>query len=147
MTPATKHTECIVTVELGTNGVRVMAFDLAGNTLASMKGSYPTFHTEPDSSEQDPEQIFITMLYVLKNLLAEKIHPKHYQVLSICFSASMHSVLPIDRNGVPLGNAITWADNRGKKEAQELKHSPLGKKIYDNTGTPIHPMSPLIKIT
>jgi gluconokinase len=139
--------ECIVTVELGTSAVRVIAFDLNGNTIASMKGSYPTFHTEPDHSEQDPEQIFITMLYVLKNLLTEAVHPKRYQVVSICFSASMHSLLLIDKNGVPLGNAITWADNRGKKEAEELKQSPLGKDIYDATGTPIHPMSPLIKIT
>jgi gluconokinase len=138
--------ECIVTVELGTNAARVMAFDMNGNSIGSMKGSYPTFHTEPDHSEQDPEQIFITMLYVLKNLLTEKVHPKQYRVVSICFSASMHSVLPIDKNGVPLGNAITWADNRGKNEARELKQSELGKRIYHATGTPIHPMSPLIKI-
>lgn len=138
--------ECIITVELGTNGVRVIAFDLKGTAIASMKGSYPTFHTEPDHSEQDPEQIFITMLYVLKNLLTEKVHPKNYKVVMICFSASMHSVLPIDRNGVPIGNAITWADNRGKLEARELKQSKFGRDLYNATGTPIHPMSPLIKI-
>lgn len=138
--------ECILTIEIGTNAVRVMAFDLSGNVIGSAKGSYPTFHIEPDFSEQDPDQMFITMLYVMKNLLTEKIHSKNYKVISICFSASMHSVLPIDKNGVPLGNAITWADNRGKKEAQELRNSTLGEKIYDATGTPIHPMSPLIKI-
>src|SRR6478752_4905072 len=139
--------ECIITIELGTNAVRIFAFDINGNLIGFMKGSYPTFHTEPDYSEQDPEQVFITMLYVLKNLLIEKIHPKKYHVVSICFSASMHSVLAIDKNGVPLGNAITWSDNRGKLEALELKTSSLGKKLYDITGTPIHPMSPLIKIT
>lgn len=138
--------ECILTIEIGTNAVRVMAFDLSGNVIGSAKGSYPTFHTEPDFSEQDPDQMFITMLYVMKNLLTEKIHSNNYKVISICFSASMHSVLPIDKNGVPLSNAITWADNRGKKEAKELKDSPLAEKIYDETGTPIHPMSPLIKI-
>lgn len=138
--------ECIITIEIGTNAVRVIAFQMNGDVIGSMKGSYPTFHSEPDYSEQDPEQMFITMLYVLKNLLNEKIHTKNYQVVSICFSASMHSVLAIDKNGVPLGNAITWADNRGVKEAQELKNSTLGKKIYDTTGTPIHPMSPLVKI-
>src|SRR6187402_618510 len=139
--------ECIITIELGTNAVRIFAFDIEGNLIGSMKGSYPTFHSEPDYSEQDPEQLFITMLYVLKNLLNEKIHPQKYSVVSICFSASMHSVLAIDDHGVPLGNAITWADNRGKMEALELKNSALGKKLYDITGTPIHPMSPLIKIT
>ncbi|HEY3405462.1 MAG TPA: gluconokinase [Ohtaekwangia sp.] len=139
--------ECIITIELGTNAVRVYAFDLKGNVITSMKGSYPTFHLEPDYSEQDPEQMFITMLYVLKNLLTEKIHPQKYKVRCICFSASMHSVLAIDKNGVPIGNVITWADNRGKKEAVDLKNSTHGKDIYEATGTPIHPMSPLIKIT
>ncbi len=139
--------ECVITIELGTNAVRVFAFDLTGNLIGSMKGLYPTFHTQPDYSEQDPEQMFITMLYVLKNLLNEKIHPQKHKVINICFSSSMHSVLAIDKDGVPLGNAITWSDNRGKKEAQKLKNSSLGKTIYTATGTPIHPMSPLIKIT
>ena len=138
--------KCIITIELGTNGVRVFAYDLKGRIIGSMKGYFPTFHTEPDHSEQDPEQIFITTLYVLKNLLNEYIHPKKGTVASICFSASMHSVLAVDKNGNPLGNAITWADNRAKKEAQELRKSPLGKSLYAATGTPIHPMSPLLKI-
>lgn len=142
----TAKKNCIITIELGTNGVRVVAFDLNGTTIGSMKGSYPTFHTQPDYSEQDPEQIFITMLYVLKNLLNEYIHPNKIKVASICFSAAMHSVLVIDKSGVPIGNVLTWADNRAKKEAQQLKNSKAGKVIYTATGTPIHPMSPLFKI-
>ena len=138
--------ECIITIELGTNAVRVYAFDLNGNIIGSLKGYCPTFHSEPDYSEQDPDQIFITMLYVLKNLLNEVLHPKKYKVRCICFSSSMHSVLAVDKRGNPMGNAITWADNRANKEAAELKSSPLGKKIYSATGTPLHPMSPLTKI-
>src|SRR5690349_18768648 len=143
----THQMECVISIELGTNAVRVYAFDLEGDTIAFAKGAYPTFHPDPDYSEQDPEQIFITMLYVLKNLLSEKIHPKGYRVQSVCFSSSMHTVLAIDKHGVPLGNVITWADNRGKKEARALRDSALSAKVYEATGTPIHPMSPLIKIT
>ncbi len=138
--------ECIITIELGTNAVRVYAFDLKGNTIGSLKGYCPTFHSEPDYSEQDPDQIFITMLYVLKNLLNDFVHPKKYKVLCICFSSSMHSVLPVDKRGNPIGNAITWADNRANKEVAELKKSAVSKKIYNATGTPLHPMSPLAKI-
>jgi gluconokinase len=138
--------ECIITIELGTNAVRVYAFDLDGNIIGSLKGYCPTFHSEPDYSEQDPDQIFITMLYVLKNLLNEVLHPKKYKVRCICFSSSMHSVLAVDKRGNPMGHAITWADNRANKEAAELNNSPLGKKIYSATGTPLHPMSPLTKI-
>ncbi|MGN6416307.1 MAG: gluconokinase [Pseudobacter sp.] len=142
----TSNKKCIITIEIGTNAVRVVAFDLSGKTIASMKGSYPTFHAQPDFSEQDPEQIFITLLYVLKNLLNEHIHPEKIQVTSICFSASMHSVLPINKSGTPLGNAITWADNRARKEVALLKGSSDGNQIYMATGTPMHPMSPLFKI-
>jgi gluconokinase len=138
--------KCVITIELGTNAVRVFAFDLSGNVIGSAKGYYPTFHPEPDRSEQDPDQMFITMLYVLKNLLNEHIHPRKHKVAIICFSASMHSVLAVDKNGNPLGNAITWADNRSKKEADELKRASVSKRIYTATGTPIHPMSPLLKI-
>ncbi|HEX6846022.1 MAG TPA: gluconokinase [Chitinophagaceae bacterium] len=139
--------ECIITIEIGTGAIRVTAFDMNGNLIGSSKGSYPTFHARPSFSEQDPEQIFITMLYKLKNFLNEEIHPKKYNVVCICFSSAMHSVLPIDKSGVPLGNAIVWSDNRAKKEADELKNSKLGKELYNATGTPIHAMSPLNKIT
>jgi gluconokinase len=139
--------DCIITIDLGTSAVNVFALDMQGKVIGTMKGSYPTFHTDPDYSEQDPEQIFITVLYVLKNFLNEMIHPRNYKVVVICFSAAMHSVLPVDKQGIPLGNAITWADNRAKREARELKGTAAGKKIYSATGTPIHPMSPLIKIT
>ncbi|MBD0375363.1 MAG: gluconokinase [Flavisolibacter sp.] len=139
--------DCIITIEIGTGAIKVTAFDMSGNLLGSSKGAYPTFHAKPDYSEQDPEQIFITMLYILKNFLNEEIHPKNHDVVSICFNSAMHSVLPIDKNGVPLGNAMVWSDNRAKKEADELKSSELGKSLYKATGTPVHAMSPLNKIT
>jgi gluconokinase len=138
--------DCVITIEIGTGAIRVAAFDLNGTMLGSSKGSYPTFHAKPDFSEQDPEQIFITMLYILKNFLNEKLHPKKYNAVCICFSSAMHSVLPIDKHGVPLGNALVWSDNRAKKEADDLKLSALGKSLYKATGTPIHAMSPLNKI-
>ena len=97
--------KCIISIELGTNAIRVVAFDLKGMVIGSLKGYCPTFHSEPDSSEQDPDQLFITMLYVLKNLLTDFVYPKKYVVISICFSASMHSVLATDKNGNPIGAA------------------------------------------
>jgi gluconokinase len=142
----TPRKDCMITIELGTNAVRVFAFTTGGHLIGSAKGVYPTFHPEPEYSEQDPEQLFITMLYVLKCFLNEKIYPENYSVIKVGLSASMHSVLAIDKNGVPLGNAITWADNRGKNVATELKADRIGKTIYEATGTPLHPMSPLVKI-
>jgi gluconokinase len=139
--------DCLLTIDINTSAVKIHAFDMNGRVICWKKGSYPTFHPQPDYSEQDPEQIFITTLFILKNLLNEHIHPNKYKVKAICFSSSMHSVLPVDKSGNPLGNAIIWADNRGVKEAELLKSLPQNGSIFHTTGTPIHPMSPLIKIT
>jgi gluconokinase len=139
--------DCIITIEIGTTAVKVYGFDLAGKIIAQRKGIYPTFHPQPDYSEQDPEQIYITLLFVLKSFLNEQIHTQNHRVVAVCFSASMHSALAVDNAGNPLGNAIIWADNRAIKEADELKNTDLGNRIYHATGTPIHPMSPLAKIT
>src|SRR6187551_2394756 len=104
--------DCIITIELGTNAVRVFAFDLQGKVIGSQRGYCPTLHTQPDYSEQDPDHMFITMLYSLKTLLTDHVHPRKYKVVTICFSSSMHNVLAVDKAGTPLGNAITWSDNR-----------------------------------
>jgi len=146
VTETIKKMECILTVDINTSSVRIHAFDLTGQVLGMRKGSYPTFHPQADYSEQDPEQVFITTLYVLKNFLNEVIHPQKFKVKAICFCAAMHSVLAVDKNGRPLGNAIIWADNRGIKQAKLLKNSQECTQIYEASGTPIHPMSPLIKI-
>jgi gluconokinase len=58
----------------------------------------------------------------------------------------MHSLIVVDKEGKSLTNAMTWADLRSKPYAEALKGSEAGKRIYRQTGTPIHPMSPLFKL-
>jgi gluconokinase len=138
--------DCIITIDITTSAVKIAAYDLAGKLVAFRKGSFSILYPQPDHSEQDPEQVFITVLFVLKDLVREQIVPYNFNINSIVFSASMHSVLPVDSKGNPLGNAIIWADNRAKNEADLIKKSTNAKSIYENTGTPIHAMSPLAKI-
>jgi gluconokinase len=58
----------------------------------------------------------------------------------------MHSLIPVDINGTPLANMITWADARSADIAERIRVSSSGEDIYRKTGTPVHPMSPLCKI-
>jgi len=138
--------DCIITLNIGTSAVKLIAYDLNGNEIANRKGTYPTFHEKPNFSEQDPEQVFITVLFVLKGLLNDPIFTKKHTVISIVLSSAMHTVLCVDNQGIPIGNAMIWADNRANAEAKELDLSNLGSELYFATGTPIHPMSPLVKI-
>ncbi|MEZ4903677.1 MAG: FGGY family carbohydrate kinase [Spirosomataceae bacterium] len=68
--------DCIITIDIGTTKVRVSAFDKTNSLIAWKQGTYPTFHPQPDCSEQDPEQIFLTVLYALKRLLNDELTKK-----------------------------------------------------------------------
>nr|MDQ2693896.1 gluconokinase [Pseudomonadota bacterium] len=64
----------------------------------------------------------------------------------VAFSAAMHSLIAVDDGHRPLTASITWADNRAAPWAEVLNRDHNGHGIYRRTGTPIHPMSPLVKI-
>jgi gluconokinase len=54
--------------------------------------------------------------------------------------------MAVDTECRPLTLLLIWADIRSAKQAKDLRSTELGKKIYIQTGTPIHPMSFLCKL-
>ena len=80
--------DCIITIDIGTTAVKVSSFGMKSQLLGVRKGSYPTFHPKPEHSEQDPEQVFLTVLYALKNLLNDEIRTGKHRVTAIGFTAS-----------------------------------------------------------
>ena len=134
----------IIGVDIGTSGAKAVAFTASGEVLADALVSYQPLPTEPGFHELDPEVLFQAVLDVIRTALSGT---RSREGLSgICFSAAMHSLIAVDKNGIPLTHVITWADTRSKEQAIRLKNTPEGDRIYEKTGTPIHSMSPLCKI-
>src|SRR5690606_10246748 len=65
---------------------------------------------------------------------------------AISLSSAMHSLIPVSNEGIPLSNMMTWADGRSATVATRLRNAKVGKALYEETGTPLHAMSPLCKI-
>lgn len=130
---------------MGTTHTKAVVSTAKGDVLFEEKAAYPTLQPFPGHSEQDPALLFDAVITVLEKVLGNIKDKK--DVVAVCFSAAMHSIMAIDENGIPLTNLYTWADTRSNKYAKELKDSALGKAIYLETGTAVHPMSPLCKIT
>lgn len=131
----------IVAIDIGTTHCKAITFDAKGEVILSLKKTYGTIADEEGKNEQKPDEIFEAVL----NLLRQSFD-KIKNIQGISFSAAMHSLIAVDKNGKPLTNAITWADIRSKAYAEELRNSKQGDNIYYQTGTPIHAMSPLCKI-
>lgn len=134
----------IIGIDIGTTHVKAVIATTAACILEEIKEGYPTLNPLPGHQEQDPVDIFQAVLKVLKQAI-DTIADKE-TISCISFSAAMHSLMAVNKTGQPLTPLMTWADTRSNQYAQEIKNTGQGDIIYQCSGTPIHPMSPLCKI-
>lgn len=131
-------------VDIGTTSTKAVLFSETGEIMHQSTVEYPLSTPEPKAAVQDPDEIVEAVVVSVKSLVeGSAIDQKHISVMS--FSSAMHSLIAVNINGQPLTPSITWADQRAEQYAKALKITN-GHSIYEKTGTPIHPMSPLSKI-
>src|SRR5688572_27082147 len=134
----------IIGVDIGTSGTKAIAFTLEGEVMGNTYVSYDPLPTPAGHHELDPEILLEAALTCLHEVVLQTRNGA--TLLGISFSSFMHGLMAVNRQGKPLTNIITWADLRSTRYAQSLKNSPAGKRIYEHSGTPVHPMSPLCKL-
>jgi|SRR6218665_1958606 len=133
-----------IAIDIGTTHCKAVVTTSAAEVLNEVKAGYPSYQPQPGYHEQDPGQLFNAVIEVLTRAIQSV--PEKHQILAVSFSAAMHSMMAVDLAGHPLTSLWTWADTRSSKIAASLKATALGTQICHQTGTPVHPMSPLCKI-
>ncbi|WP_374717668.1 gluconokinase [Neobacillus sp.] len=137
-------TSYMLGVDIGTTSTKAVLFSEKGEVIQTENIGYPLYTPDISTAEQNPDEIFQTVLKAISNIM--KQNPQK-QPEFISFSSAMHSVIVMDEKDQPLTPCITWADNRSEAWAHKIKNEWNGHEVYKRTGTPIHPMSPLSKIT
>jgi gluconokinase len=138
--PYTKN--YFIGIDLGTGSTKAVAVDEEGNTLCTAQYHYTTQSPQPGFSEQDADLIWNAFKKCVNDITGRFDRAP----LAISFSSAMHSIMPVNEQGVALANAMLWADSRSGDIAQALRASAEGEHIYHNTGTAVYAMSPLCKI-
>lgn len=131
-------------VDIGTTSTKAVIFTDDGQVVTQHAIDYPLHSPEPKIAEQNPDEIVSAVHLSIKTAI-EKSELNKDDIKVISFASAMHSLIAVDDKGNPLTASITWADQRSEAYAKELRESN-GQSIYEKTGTPIHPMSPLTKI-
>jgi gluconokinase len=134
----------IIGIDIGTTNTKAVAFTDRGEVLGSTDTSYRVYTDPSGRHELDPDDLLNACLGVLQAIRQQAAVGEG--LAGISFSCAMHSLIAVDGQGNPLTRAITWADLRSEAAAAALKASEAGRRIYQQTGTPIHPMSPLSKL-
>lgn len=90
------------------------------------------------SQRQNPYDILRTV-----EELIEKAKAK-YKLADIIITTAMHTLILLDEEKKPVSNMYLWSDSSLSRSVDDL---PLTKsEIYKRTGTPVHIMSPMMKL-
>ena len=139
------HLDCTIGIDIGTSSVKAIAFDVRMKEITHAAEEVKSHHDDEGAAEQDPEAVYQSVVNVLTRV-AQEAQRQGFTIERVGLSAAMHSLIPVAADGTNLGPALTWMDLRAREEASELWKSKEGKAVYERTGTPIHPMTPLLKL-
>ena len=135
--------DVVLGVDIGTTATKVVAFDTTGAARATASESYPLNSPEPGAAEQDPRQITDAVRTAVRSVVAD-LGGLH--VAGLSFSAAMHGLVGLGADGHPLTPSFTWADTRAFTQADRLREAGEALRLQQRTGTPVHPMSPMVKL-
>lgn len=138
----------LIGTDIGTTGTKSVLFSDQGEVISQALIEYPLYSPSPATAEQDPEQIWRAVSDTIHQVVHQAIQQSIdlRDLLCISFSSAMHSLIAVGADGSLLTRSITWADNRSAAWAAVILAMHDGQEIYRRTGTPIHPMSPLVKL-
>lgn len=63
---------------------------------------------------------------------------------AVAFSSAMHSLVGLDERDRPCTPLLKWSDLHGIEQAERIRREH--PDLHPRTGTPVHPMSPLVKL-
>lgn len=112
----------ILTIDVGSQSVRVALFDKVGNTIGLVKRTYKPAYNSPKKghAEQHPDFYFEQILSCT-NEIKEKYPEEMKNVIGITMDTFRDSAVLLDENYKPLHPIILWLDQR----LAEGKANPL----------------------
>ncbi|MGZ4666283.1 MAG: gluconokinase [Frankiaceae bacterium] len=140
--------DVVVGLDSGTTATKAVASGVTGEIRAVTSVGYPLLVPAPGHAELDAWQLRAAAVQALGEV-AQAVAIRGDRVVAVCLSAAMHGLVPLDGGGDPTGRVITWADGRAAAATRALKSRAGGtvaKRLHQRTGTPVHPMSPLLKL-
>jgi gluconokinase len=138
----------VLAVDLGTTATKVLAVDREGVAHAGVERGYPMGGGPHDQAVHDPEQVLLAAITALRDCVSRCMDERR-PIAALSFSGAMHTLLALDARFSPLMPALSWADGRAADTARRLRAQDggrLARELHTATGTPVHPMSPLVKL-
>lgn len=104
--------DLILSIDNGTQSVRVLIFDLRGNLLHKKRVILePYFSREPGWAEQDADYYWKSLCRACQ-MLWEETPVNKDAIAGVALTTQRATMINVDKNGRPLRPAVVWLDQR-----------------------------------
>ena len=125
----------LLSLDVGTSGVRAALFDDRGNEIYAVRSPRP-IAAFSDLGVLDPDQIVAQVIGTVDDLLTS--FDTSHEVRFIAISCFWHSLIGVDKNGRATTPLLSWADTRAATSATFLRSSFDEQEIHQRTGCRFH---------
>jgi xylulokinase len=133
----------IIGLDIGTTGCKAIVFSDDWRVIGQGKREYSILTPQTHWAEQDAELVWKLAVESLAEAISQsKSNPTKAMALSVQGEA----VIPVDKKGRPLRNAILGMDTRTTQENEWLAETFGAEALYSKTGMPMHTMNTLTKL-
>ena len=109
--------EAFIGLDLGTTGIKAVAYDLDDQQLALATRPTPTHHLPNGGGEYDANALWATATEVLREVTDQLVQTGH-QVLGVATASMGEAGVLLDGGGQPVAPVISWFDPRTEPQAQ-----------------------------
>ncbi|MFX0002353.1 MAG: FGGY-family carbohydrate kinase [Candidatus Hodarchaeota archaeon] len=131
----------ILAHDLGTSGNKAVIYDYDLNVISQTKIDYPLYYPKSGWAEQKPNDYWDAVKKGTNIIINESSVDKN-EINALTFDCQMNCTIPIDNNGNPLMNSISWLDTR----AAPLTHM-YSKGVIKISGYGLKKILMFLKIT
>jgi len=137
--------DLLLGLDVGTTATKALLLNVEGKVVASASYSYGLMTPHEDWVEQDPEDLWRGVVATCRKVL-EKVKPQD-RVLALSISSQGGTTIPVDADGQPVYNAISWMDHRAHDQAEQLRGAVGDDRVYEVSGWQLGDGLPLLHIS
>ena len=107
-----RSTKYVLVIDLGSSGPKVGLVDQQGKVAGSASAPVQLFYLPGGGAEHDPAEWWSTITTCVKKAIRASGVPSA-AIIAIAVTSMWSVILPVDENGEPLMNVMSWMDKRG----------------------------------
>ena len=119
--PASTSTRYVLSIDLGSGGLRVAIVADNGQVIASGDGQVTTYLLPDGGAEQDPREWWEGARDTAREVVQKSgVAPE--DIIAVSCDSQWSVVVPVDEHGDPLMRAVHWLDQRGGPYNRKTTH-------------------------